>query len=158
MSDVAGRFQEYVATLSAEGQSLQEVSEPELQLALVLMLVQVLRADMQIRDEEVQAVAGALREILGVGRDEATDLMRVAAESARDSERMRRAVERLDRQLSRGQRRQLLEWLWRIALADAEVLGPEEYLIRKISELLRLATADIIEAKVRAKETFGAGS
>lgn len=157
MSDVAERFQEYVATLSTEGESLREVSEPELQLALVLMLVQVLRADMQIRDDEVQAVIGAVQDILGLGRGEATDLMRVAAESARDSERMRRAVERLDRQLSGGQRRQLLEWLWRIALADAEILGQEEYLIRKISELLRLATADIIEAKIRAKETFGQG-
>ena len=157
MSDVAERFQEYVATLSTEGESLREVSEPELQLALVLMLVQVLRADMQIRDDEVQAVIGAVQDILGLGRDEATDLMRVAAESARDSERMRRAVEHLDRQLSGGQRRQRLEWLWRIALADAEILGQEEYLIRKISELLRLATADIIEAKIRAKEAFGRG-
>jgi uncharacterized tellurite resistance protein B-like protein len=121
------------------------------------MLVQVLRADMQIRDDEVQAVIGAVQDILGLGRDEATDLMRVAAESARDSERMRRAVQRLDLELSGGQRRQLLEWLWRIALADAELLGQEEYLIRKISELLRLATADIIEAKIRAKETFGRG-
>lgn len=78
--------------------------------------------------------------------------MRVAAHSARDSERTRRA---LDRHLTHGQRLRLLEWLWRIAFADAEIVAQEEYLIRKISEILGLATADVIEAKVRAKESFG---
>jgi len=81
--------------------------------------------------------------------------MRVAAHAARDSEGMRLAVERLDNHLNRRQRLQLVEWLWRIAFADAEILAQEEYLIRKISELLGLSTADIVEAKVRAQEAFG---
>jgi uncharacterized tellurite resistance protein B-like protein len=121
----------------------------------VVMLVQVLRADLEIKDEELEAVIGAVQEILGVDREEATELMRAAAHSARDSEGMRQAVERLDRHLTRGQRLQLVEWLWRVAMADAEILAQEEYLIRKISELLGLTSADIIEAKVRALEAFG---
>jgi uncharacterized tellurite resistance protein B-like protein len=141
--------------LSEEGQRLHEVSERDLQLALVVMLVQVLRADLEIKDEELEAVIGAVEEILGVDREEATELMRVAAHSARDSEGMRQAVERLDRHLTRGQRLQLVEWLWRVAMADAEILAQEEYLIRKISELLGLTSADILEAKVRALEAFG---
>jgi uncharacterized tellurite resistance protein B-like protein len=155
MSDLAERFEEYVVALSEEGEALQEIAESELQLALVLILVQVLRADMEVREEEREAVVGALREILGRDREEAAELMRVAAHSARDSERMRLALERLDRQLTHGQRRRLLEWLWRIAFADAEIVAQEEYLIRKISEILGLARADVIEAKVRAKESFG---
>ncbi len=155
MSELVERFREYVATLSEEGEALQEVSERDLQLALIMMLVQVLRADLVIKDEELTAVIGAVQDILGLDREEAVELMRVAAHSARDSAGMRRAVECLDRHLTRGQRQQLLEWLWRIAFADAEMLVQEEYLIRKVSELLGLTTADIIEAKVRAKESFG---
>jgi len=144
-----------VSALSEEGERLHEGSERDLQLALVVMLVQVLRADLEIKDEELEAVIGAVQEILGVDREEATELMRAAAHSARDSEGMRQAVERLDRHLTRGQRLQLVEWLWRVAMADAEILAQEEYLIRKISELLGLTSADIIEAKVRALEAFG---
>jgi uncharacterized tellurite resistance protein B-like protein len=155
MSDLVERFGDYLAELSAEGDRLQEVSETDLQLAFVLLLVQVLRADLVVRDEEMEAVTGAVRAILGRSREEAADLMRVAAQSARESDRTRVALERLDRGLSRAQRRQLLEWLWRVAFADAEIVAQEEYLIRKIAELLRLATADVIEAKVRAKESFG---
>ena len=156
MSEIVERFREYVTTLSDESaESLHTVTERDLQVALIVMLVQVLRADLEIREEELEAVIGAVQEILGLDRAEATELMRVAAHSARDSEGMRLAVERLDRHLTRRQRLQLLEWLWRIAFADAEILAQEEYLIRKVSELLGLTTADIIEAKVRAKEAFG---
>jgi uncharacterized tellurite resistance protein B-like protein len=156
MSPLVERFREYVGALAEEsGEALQSISERELQLALTVMMVQVLRADLQIKDEELDAVRGALQEVLGVDREEATELMRIAAHSARDSDGMRLAVERLDRHLNHRQRLQLLEWLWRIAFADAEILAQEEYLIRKISELLGLSTADIVEAKVRAKETFG---
>jgi uncharacterized tellurite resistance protein B-like protein len=156
MSELVDRFREYVNTLSEEsGEALQAVSERDLQVALIVMLVQVLRADLEIKEEELEAVIGAVQEILGLDRAEATELMRVAAHSARDSEGMRLAVERLDRHLTRRQRLQLLEWLWRVAFADAELLSQEEYLIRKVSELLGLTTADIIEAKVRAKEAFG---
>ena len=108
-----------------------------------------------VRSDPLDAVIGAVQNVLGRGRDEAAELMRVAAHSARDSERTRRALERLDRHLTHGQRLRLLEWLWRIAFADAEIVAQEEYLIRKISEILGLATADVIEAKVRAKESFG---
>jgi uncharacterized tellurite resistance protein B-like protein len=157
VGEIVERFREYVSALSAEGEALHEVSERDLQVALVVMLVQVLRADLVIKEEELEAVIGAVQEILGVDREEATELMRVAAHSARDSDGMRQAVDRLDRHLTRGQRLQLLEWLWRIAIADAEILAQEEYLIRKISELLGLTTADIVEAKVRALEAFGSG-
>ena len=156
MSPLADRFREYVNALSEEsGEALQSISERELQVALTVMMVQVLRADLQIKDEELEAVQGAVQTVLGVDREEATELMRIAAHLARDSEGMRLAVERLDRHLNHRQRLQLLEWLWRIAFADAEILSQEEYLIRKISELLGLSTADIVEAKVRAKESFG---
>ena len=155
MSALVERFREYVAALSEEGEALREVSERDLQLSLIVMLVQVLRADLEVKDEELAAVIGAVQDILGLDREDAVELMRAAAHAARDSAGMRRAVESLDRHLTRGQRQQLLEWLWRIAFADAEILAQEEYLIRKVSELLGLATADIIEAKVRAKESFG---
>ena len=155
MSALVERFREYVRALAEEGDALREVSERDLQLALIVMLVQVLRADLVIKDEELTAVVGAVEDILGLDREDAVELMRVAAHAARDSAGMRRAVESLDRHLTRGQRQQLLEWLWRIAFADAEILAQEEYLIRKVSELLGLTTADIIEAKVRAKESFG---
>ncbi len=49
---------------------------------------------------------------------------------------------------------ELVEALWRIAFADAELAGQEEYLVRKIAGQLHLTTADLVETKVRAREGF----
>ena len=52
------------------------------------------------------------------------------------------------------QKRQLVESLWRIAFADAELATHEEYLVRKIAGQLGLSTADLVETKIRAREDF----
>src|SRR5262245_3912374 len=49
MSELVDRFRDYVQTLSEEsGQPLQDISEKDLQMAMTVLLVQVLRADLQI--------------------------------------------------------------------------------------------------------------
>jgi uncharacterized tellurite resistance protein B-like protein len=53
-----------------------------------------------------------------------------------------------------GQKRRLVEALWRIAFADAELAGHEEYLVRKIAGKLNLSTADLMETKLQAREKF----
>jgi uncharacterized tellurite resistance protein B-like protein len=61
---------------------------------------------------------------------------------------------RLQQECTLEQKRQLVESLWRIAFADAELAGHEEYLVRKIAGQLGLSTADLVETKVRAREDF----
>jgi len=48
----------------------------------------------------------------------------------------------------------LIEQMWRVAFADAQILAHEEYLIRKVSELLNVPLADFLEAKIRARDAF----
>jgi uncharacterized tellurite resistance protein B-like protein len=55
---------------------------------------------------------------------------------------------------ARRQKRQLVESLWRIAFADAELAAHEEYLVRKIAGQLGLSTADLVETKVGTQEGF----
>ena len=148
-------FPEYLDALSGESDSPPSgVSARDLQIATTLLLVQLLRADLQIHEEEVDALVRALEQVLGLDPVEAGDLMRIAVERVRSSDALPRATRLLDQYLTRAQRIELVEWLWRIAYADAEILAHEEYLIRKVAGLLSLTTADLIEAKVRAKESL----
>jgi uncharacterized tellurite resistance protein B-like protein len=41
-----------------------------------------------------------------------------------------------------------------LAFADAELVGHEEYFVRKVAESLGLTTADLVETKVQAREAF----
>jgi uncharacterized tellurite resistance protein B-like protein len=155
MTALSEHFDEYLCALSEGGASdASPMSERELQVATAVLLVQVLRADLRVKEGELYAVVSGLETILGLGREEAAGLARVAARHARQGSAMRTAVQCVDRCLNRPQRVELAEWLWRIAFADAELAGHEEYLVRKISDLIGLSTADLVEAKVRAKESL----
>jgi uncharacterized tellurite resistance protein B-like protein len=155
MSRLAESFSQYLQALTDESAPWPTaVIERDLQVATTVLLVQVLRADLSVKSDEIEAVAKGVEDVLGLGPGEAVELMRLAARHARTSDALRLAVDRLDQHLTRAQRVELVEWLWRIAFADAELLGSEEYLVRKVADLLGLSTADLIEAKVRAKEAL----
>ena len=80
--------------------------------------------------------------------------MRVAEEALVARRLVRRSCWAAARECSLEQKRQLVESLWRIAFADAELAAHEEYLVRKIAGQLGLSTADLVETKVRAREDF----
>lgn len=154
-SELVEHFEEFLRALAeSERDAAPLLSERELQVATAVLLVQALRADLRIKEGETEVVVTGIEEVLGLEPGEALALVKVAAQHARSSEAMSAALAALDRTLTRLQRVRLVEWLWRIAFADAELVSQEEYLIRKVSDLLSLSTADLIEAKVRAKEAF----
>ena len=96
----------------------------------------------------------ALARALDLADDEAGVVVRAAEEALDRGVRFAAVLERLSRECSIDQKRRLVESLWRIAFADAELAGHEEYLVRKIAGQLGLTTADLVETKVRAREDF----
>jgi uncharacterized tellurite resistance protein B-like protein len=154
-SELVEHFEEFLSALAAaETDAASLLSERELQVATAVLLVQALRADFRIKEGETEVVVSGIEKVLGLGAGEALALVKVAAHHARSSEATSAALAALDRSLTRLQRVKLVEWLWKIAFADAELASQEEYLIRKVSDHLSLSTADLIEAKVRAMEAF----
>ena len=155
MSQLVEYFTEYLQALESEQQPLPSgPSAHDLQVATTVLLVQVLRADLNIKQEEVAALVGAVENVLGLEHSDAVELLRLASERVASPVALQRAAALLDQHLARSQRIELVEWLWRVAFADAELLAHEEYLVRKVADLLDLTTADLVEAKVRAKEAF----
>ncbi len=129
-------------------------SERELQLATAFLCLAVARADRACRQDEHRVLEHALERVLGVGPDDTARLLR-AAEEQIASRSFADVVSLIDRGYSRERKCRILESLWRVAFADAELAGHEEYLVRKIADLLHLTTGDLIETKLNAREAFG---
>lgn len=125
-----------------------------LQLSAAALMVCVLRADRQSRQDEHRVLDRAIGRVLGVGPDVALRVIRFAEEHLTDQVPFRKFVGLLDRGCTPEEKREVLEALWRIAYADAELETHEEYLIRKVSEHLHLSKADLVETKIRARERF----
>ncbi len=127
----------------------------ERQLATAALMLQITRAeDFRTTHEEGVAVRRALEGLLGLSSDEAHLLIRFATEDHRLSVPIVQLTGLLNSAYDLQEKRRLLEALWQVAFADAQILAHEEYFIRKVSELLNLSTADLIEAKIKARESF----
>lgn len=138
----------------AAGQGDAAITERRLQLAAAVLMVSVVRADLESRQDEHRALGGALARALDLGEEEGTLVVRAAEEALDKGVPFAGVLARLARECTLPQKRLLVESLWRVAYADAELAGHEEYLVRKIAGQLDLSTADLVETKVKAREAF----
>jgi uncharacterized tellurite resistance protein B-like protein len=125
-----------------------------LQLSAAALMVSVLRADRFSRQDEHRVLERAIGRVLGVGPEISARVIRFAEEKLTDQVPFRNFVRLLDQGCTPDEKRHVLESLWRIAYADAELETHEEYLIRKVCEHLHLNKADLVETKIRARERF----
>jgi len=138
----------------ALGDGAATITARRLQLASAVLMVGVVRADFESRQDEHRALERSLSRSLDLHEEEAGIVVRVAEEALARGVSFALVLAQLARECSMGQKRQLVESLWRIAYADAELAGHEEYLVRKIAGQLGLSTADLLETKVSAREDF----
>jgi len=130
------------------------ITDRQLQLRAAVLMVWVMKADRGSRQDEHLALERTLARALGLEKGEAEMVIRAAEEAVAGGAPFAAVVARLDAGCTLEQKRRLVEALWRVAFADAELKGEEEYLVRKVAGLLHLTTADLMETKVRAREAF----
>ena len=130
------------------------IADGRVQLAAAVLMVSVARADLATTEDERSALVRAVSRGLGLPEDVAAVVARCAEDALDRGVRFPVVLARLSRECTVAQKRLLVESLWRIAFADAELAGHEEYLVRKIAGQLDLGTADLVETKVRAREDF----
>jgi uncharacterized tellurite resistance protein B-like protein len=130
------------------------ILDRQLQMAAVALMVCVVRVDHESRQDEHRVLERAIGRALGIDASTATRLVRLAEERLGQPSAFRGFLQTLNSGCSDDEKRRVLQGLWRIAYADAELAAHEEYFVRKVAEHLHLTTADLIEAKLRARETF----
>ena len=128
------------------------VSEHALQLATASLLVEMTRANNQVTDEERQALDLALREVFDLDDEETRELVRLAELELQDSASLFQFTHLIDKEFSMAEKVVVIEMLWRIAYSDACKDKHEEYLVRKISELLHVPHAAFIRARHKAEQ------
>jgi uncharacterized tellurite resistance protein B-like protein len=151
--------QEIRDLLATEGAALftradGALADRRLQIAAAVLMVSVIRADRNSGVDEYLVLARAIARLLDGTPEEALSVVRAAELELEKPGFLEPVIAHLVLYCTRDQKVRLVEGLWRLAYADAELQGHEEYLVRKLSGLLQLTTADLIEAKLRAREAF----
>jgi uncharacterized tellurite resistance protein B-like protein len=130
----------------------EAITEGRLQLATAVLFLQMIAADHASRYDEHEALLAILCRVLRIDNERAAVVVRVAEEHVKKPLKKLLAV--LRERCTHAQRKKVVESLWQLAFADAELAGQEEYFVRKVSESLGLSNADLIETKIVAREAF----
>ena len=120
--------------------------------------MEVVRSDADIHPGEQQIVLRAVREKFGLSDDEAQTLFRLAEEEVRTANDYYQFTSLINREFSQQQKQRVIELMWQVAYADAELSAHENHVLRRIAELLHVTHSDYIAAKMRARDAIKDGS
>lgn len=120
-------------------------------LAAAALLVEVVHSDAELHPDERSALLAAVRRSFGIGAAEAAELIALAEAEARDAHDTWQFTSQVNAGFTLDEKRELVEQLWRVALADDDLHRHEEHLIRRVCDLLHLGHGEFIRAKLRVE-------
>lgn len=138
-------------TLSAE-----TGAEHALRLAIGVLLVEIMRADNDIHDDERTTVSQALQETFALSDADVAQLLDSALEASNEAYDLHRFTSEINRQCDREQRIRIIEHLWKVVWADGSLSAHENHLMRRLADLLHVSHADYVTVKTRTKQTANA--
>jgi len=121
-------------------------------LAAAALLLEVSRADFDIQDEELEAIAASLQTRFGFTDEEVQNLINLALTEQDSHVSIHPFVKIINESCSAEEKRLLLEDLWRVAYADNKLDKYEEYQIRKLADLLYIPHSGFIKTKLNVLE------
>jgi uncharacterized tellurite resistance protein B-like protein len=133
----------------------EAVDQRRLHLATAALLVEMSRADGEVKEDEQAAVARAMRKAFDIGEAETAELIQLAELEIADATCYHQFTSLINKNFSKQQKAQVVEMLWEVAYADAEMEKYEEHLLRRLADLLYVPHAEFIQSKLRVKARLG---
>ncbi len=124
-----------------------------LQVATAALLLEMMRMDNELKDEERQAIASTLQTRFNLGREKIETLMALAEQEAREANDYYQFTSLINTHCDLVQKIQIIENLWHVAMIDGHLDTHEMHLMRKLADLLYIGHADYVAAKQRARES-----
>ena len=132
-------------------------NEPEadthhtLKLATAVLLIEVMRADAEISEKELATVLRILKQRFQLSDSEVQQLSALGQHTAQHATDLHQFTSLLNRELNPAEKIRIVEYMWQVAYADGTLSAHENHLMRRMTDLLHIAQADYIAAKMRAK-------
>lgn len=136
----------------AGGVTGAEVSERSLMIATAALLIEISKADQVISPVETDVITRAVRTTFSLSDDETDELISFAEEEVKGAVSFYQFTHLINKGFSYERKLHIVELLWQVVFADAEMEKHEEYFVRKITDLLHVSHRDMIKAKHKARD------
>jgi uncharacterized tellurite resistance protein B-like protein len=123
-----------------------------IRIATAALLAEMVRMDGEVDEAEKAAALSAVREKFALTQEEAVTLIGLAEEEVRQAADYYQFTSLINKHFTLEQKARVIEQMWTIAYADAELSHYEEHLVRKIADLLYVPHATVVAAKIKARD------
>jgi len=145
------RFFDANVTAATQAGSPAE-QERAYQLAAAALLIEMTRADHDVKGVERDAVTHAVQRAFELDSEQTDELVTLAEQEANEATSLYEFTRLINRHFDAKQKEHIVELLWHVALADGELDKYEEHLVRKIADLIYVPHLSYIRAKHHAIE------
>ncbi len=123
-------------------------TDHRLRVATAALLIELSKADFEQDSAERDAIQRLLRRD-GLTDEELNELLALAEQQFAEDNAYHPYTSLINEHYSPEQKVELIEALWRVALADGEISKYEDHLIRKISELIYVPHREFFRTKLK---------
>lgn len=120
-------------------------------LACAALLIEVAVIDNEFDGDELATLKDILHREFEIPLEEIDDLVTLAYNECSEATSMYQFTQQVNQHCSFEEKFDLVTNMWRIAFADGDLDKYEEYIIRKVSDLIYLGHGEFIRAKHAAR-------
>ena len=128
-----------------------ETTSPD-QLATAALLIEVMVIDGDLDDQEMQAIAGTLSNMLHLSKEQIDQLIELSKEGVADATSLYQFTKEINEHFDIEKKLSLMTAMWRVAFADGHLDKYEENIIRRVADLLHIRHSEYIRCKANAKD------
>ncbi|WP_278404647.1 TerB family tellurite resistance protein [Pseudoalteromonas ruthenica] len=128
----------------------QQDDSPDFKTSVAALLVEVMRADNELQEDERKAMVVLLQKYFDLGEEEVNNLITAASQDLDEAIDYFRFSKQINDNTNAQERIEIIELLWRLAYADGQLDKHEEHVIRRVADLLYVTHNDFIQAKLTA--------
>ena len=137
-----------------ENESAVDSKKSEQELAYASLLIEVINSDNKFDDRERDKLLEILSNKLDIHKEELDNFTELAQKKSEDSTSLYEFTREINDQYEYEEKVSLISDLWGIAYSDGKLDKYEDYVIRKIADLIYVSHADFIKSKLKVKNTI----
>ncbi len=122
-----------------------------LQVATATLLLEVVRADFEVQQSEMDKLWALLSSQFQLADSELEQILVEAKHEADHLVSLQHITRQLNEQFSEQEKTRVIEMMWEIVFADGNLDHYEEHLIRQVAELLYLPHSSFMQARHKAE-------
>jgi uncharacterized tellurite resistance protein B-like protein len=130
------------------------LSDHQKQLAVAALLIEVAIADHQFSETELSNLGVILERKFSLSRDELAGLINLAKNETNHATSLHQFTQLINQYCTTEEKFRLMKAMWEMAYADGDLNKYEDYIIRKVADLIYVPHTEFIRAKSVVKASL----